>query len=351
MEIEPYLLLQRYRRDRRSLLEFTISTILPRDDSGGSFDLSTVDLDTVSVDYVIECAQSGRVFDPLEAAKRYYEEWDYPIMTNSSSENSFFLLSKPDWSGSPPRRAAPEIRGPVASNSLYSAEKATHLAGKEIKKSGTETIPRDFSGMSVSNQPFKDANMLTLGLPALSTGLSEDDMRETAYEVLLGSVISSGRSLSGSKVLLSPIEERKKEKKLRFVAGLRSKNDGSSLREQSEDGYSDLLDVLRGQMEISVTMDARIKQSLTHLRSNMTCMQVDVPQIALELLISICRSDFPNQRSYAQWLKRQANILEELLLGSDDFVADERMVLSMLLSQLKNVEARSFLDCLYTWNG
>lgn len=122
-------------------------------------------------------------------------------------------------------------------------------------------------------------------------------------------------------------------------------------------------------------MDACIKQGLRHFYSNVAYGQTDVPQIALELLISTCKSDFPNQRSYTQWLKRQvlpncfscspcvvcpfnynafffsydfqANILEELLPGSDDFVADEHTVLSMLLSQLKNVEACSFFNCLY----
>lgn len=162
MEVEPYLLLQRYRRDRRRLLEFVISA------SGGSFDFSVVDLDTVSVDYVLECVQSDKVFDPLEAMKRYYEEWDYPIMLNLSSENSFFLLSKPELSGSPPRRAAPQIGGALTS------DHSIHLGQREIKKSGIETISTDFAATFASNQLLKDANMLTLGLPVLSRGLFKD---------------------------------------------------------------------------------------------------------------------------------------------------------------------------------
>lgn len=320
MEVEPYLLLQRYRRDRRRLLEFAIS----QHASGGPFDFSVVDLDTVSVDYVLECVQSDRVFDPLEAMKRYYEEWDYPIMLNLSSENSFFLLSKPELSGSPPRRAAPQIGGALTS------DHSIHFGQREIKKSGIETISTDFAATFASNQLLKDANMLSLGLPVLSRGLSDDDMRETAYEVLLGSVMSSG-------ILTPTIEERRKDKS-RFVVGTRSKKDGSVLHEQPEDDYSDLLDVIRGQMEISETMDACIKQGLRRFCLDMTCDQIDIPLISHELLISICKSDFPNQRSYEHWLKRQANILEELLLGTDKFVPDEHIVISMLLSQLKNIE-------------
>ncbi|XP_020248404.1 uncharacterized protein LOC109825902, partial [Asparagus officinalis] len=317
---------------RRKLLELVISKVLQRGSSGDSFDFSAVDLDTISVDYVLECVQSGGGFDPLEASKKYYEEWDFPIMMNSSSGNSFFLHSKPELSGSPPRRAPPQIGVPETFNHSCRTERTSDLADREIGKSGIEIVNGDFGAIIEPRQLVKDVNILSLGLPALRTGLSDDDMRETAYEVLLGSLILSGR------VLIPRFEEKKKEKKSRLTVGIRSKKDDSSSREQSEDDHSDLLDVIRGQMEISETMDACIKHGLRLFCANIRNGRTDVPQIALELLDSICKSHFPNQRSYTHWLKRQANILEELLSGSDTFVADEHTVLSSLLAQLKNVE-------------
>lgn len=127
--------------------------------------------------------------------------------------------------------------------------------------------------------------------------------------------------------------------------------------------------------QISEKMDACIKQGLRHFCSNAACDRTDVPQIVLALLMSVSKFDFPNQKSYKQWLKQQviinclscilwavchltlcllmviyfqANVLEELLLNSDDFVADECTVLKMLLSQLKNSEACYSFYCLYT---
>lgn len=54
-------LLQRYRRDRRTLLDFILSgslikkVIMPP----GAVTLDDVDLDQVSVDYVLNCAKKG----------------------------------------------------------------------------------------------------------------------------------------------------------------------------------------------------------------------------------------------------------------------------------------------------
>ncbi|KAG1362298.1 hypothetical protein COCNU_10G005170 [Cocos nucifera] len=78
--METLSLLQRHRRDRRKLLEFIFSVGLIRTPSGDSLDLSDVDLDAISVDYFLECVESGAVFDPSAATKRYTEALDYPVM-------------------------------------------------------------------------------------------------------------------------------------------------------------------------------------------------------------------------------------------------------------------------------
>lgn len=57
--------------------------------------------------------------------------------------------------------------------------------------------------------------------------------------------------------------------------------------------------------QISETMDACIKHGLRLFCANIRNGRTDVPQIALELLDSICKTHFPNQRSYTHWLKRQ----------------------------------------------
>lgn len=52
-------LLHLYRRDRRNLLEFVLSSAPAGTSSDSSLDLSSVDLDTLSIDYVLDRVQSG----------------------------------------------------------------------------------------------------------------------------------------------------------------------------------------------------------------------------------------------------------------------------------------------------
>ncbi|XP_073002409.1 protein unc-13 homolog isoform X3 [Typha latifolia] len=327
--MEYPLLLEGYRRDRRKLLEFLLSAGLARSPLGNSIDLAGVDLDTISADYVLELIGSGGEFDPSEATRRYFDGLKYPIMKNSSSGNSFFFLSKPTY-GCPPQRAAPHTGGEIAAKSTSnSIRKEEYLVDEDIGLSGNDssigvaTIPE-------SSQSIKDADTISLGLPALVTGLSDDDMRETAYEVLLASLVLGGE--------VHFLEEKKKEKKSRFLKGLMSKRDGLISQSQQENCYSDLLDTIRVQMEISETMHACIKQGFRLVGLRMTLEQIDIPFLLLELLSAICETDFPNERLHIQWRRRQANVLEELLMVSVNDDLNMQGTLKMFLSKLRSIK-------------
>uniref|UniRef100_J3MFU7 Uncharacterized protein n=1 Tax=Oryza brachyantha TaxID=4533 RepID=J3MFU7_ORYBR len=54
-------LLEAYRRDRRALLGFILSTV-----GGRAVDLSRVDLDAVSADYALDCVASGEPLSSLD---------------------------------------------------------------------------------------------------------------------------------------------------------------------------------------------------------------------------------------------------------------------------------------------
>ncbi|XP_039819983.1 protein unc-13 homolog isoform X4 [Panicum virgatum] len=125
--------------------------------------------------------------------------------------------------------------------------------------------------------------------------LSDDDIRETAYEVLLASLFFSG------KVHFS---EEKREKKRKFLKGLRTKTEGSNSSPQVEDGYAHILDLIRVQMEISESMDALTKRALRHINLKMVKGQLDVPRISLQLLSSVGKLDFPTERLCVQWQKK-----------------------------------------------
>lgn len=107
--MEQDSLLQRYRRDRRKLLEFLLSSGLIKEvrTPSGSTPLSDADFDKLSADYILHCIKSGGIVDVSEASKKYYAESAHPIMIHSKLGDSYFLTSDPDIAGSPPRRVPP----------------------------------------------------------------------------------------------------------------------------------------------------------------------------------------------------------------------------------------------------
>ncbi|KAK3143954.1 hypothetical protein QOZ80_4AG0307060 [Eleusine coracana subsp. coracana] len=320
-------LLEVYRRDRRRLLGFLLSAA---GGGGRAVDLSRVDLDAVSANYALECVATGAQFDASEATRRYFDERRYPIMIGSPSGNSYFLLTRPEPSDSPPKEAAPGIgfQSPAQETS-DSAGQQKDFFGSAATISGIDYGTNDVSLVDISPQHVEKADDLSLGLPRLSTELSDDDIRETAYEVLLASLFVSG------KVHFS---EEKKEKKPKFLKGRRTKTDGSNPSPQMESNYAHILDLIRVQMEISESMDTLTKRALRVISLKTAQGRFDVPCISLQLLSSVGKLDFPTERLRVQWQRRQANVLEELLLFSASRENDMSDALRIVLSKLKNTE-------------
>ncbi|XP_064990051.1 protein unc-13 homolog isoform X1 [Musa acuminata AAA Group] len=321
--MESSLRLQRYRSDRRKLLEFLVSTNHLRAPA-----LASLDLDTISADYVLECIQSGGDFDPSEASRRYREGLDYPIMINLSSGRFYFLLSRPELSGSPPVRIAPQVEMKTStSHPSSSAGKLDNLIGKGTGKCQIENAA-DTSALNLPSQPAKDAKALSLGLPSINAGLSDDDIQQTAYEVLLASFVLSRREAD-------LFQDEKNGKNFR-ASSEQATND--ELGSVTEDCNYSMLEVVRVQLEISEAISALTKKGLRNFTLKMMHKQADVPRITLQLLSAVCSSDFPNERSYVRWQKRQANILEELLLRSISSISVTPANLSNLISNLRNTE-------------
>lgn len=74
--MEVYSLLERYRLDRRKLLEFLLSSTLIREirtPSGIPASVSDINLDYLSTDYVLHCIQSGKlVFTHLSQSPDFF---------------------------------------------------------------------------------------------------------------------------------------------------------------------------------------------------------------------------------------------------------------------------------------
>ncbi|XP_050267137.1 protein unc-13 homolog isoform X2 [Quercus robur] len=329
MEEQPYLLLQRYRRDRRNLLEFLFSSSLIKElrtPAGHVTSLSDLDFDNLSADYILHSIKSGGVVDISEATKKYFDESSYPVMIQSQLGDSYFLLSDPDMSGSPPRRAPPPIDvNRNADNASYSSRQPDPLIVENIGASMDKYSPKYNAPLS----RVEDVNIPPLGLPCLNTGLSDDDLQESAYEILLSSLVFSG-------IEVHTVEDRRKEKSSKFLSGLKTKREKINQQSQGRGRHSELVDTIRIQMQISEAMDACIRHRLTQLAARRIWESVDIPKISLGLLNSVFKSDFLNEKSYVHWKSRQASILEEILYFSANLEAYERETIKSSLSKIRN---------------
>ncbi|XP_042446950.1 protein unc-13 homolog [Zingiber officinale] len=312
-------LLQRYRRDRRVLLSYILSgslikkVVLPP----GAISLDDIDIDQVSVDYVLSCTKKGETLDLSEAIRLYHDSLDYPATSSAGPEKDFFLVTNPESSGSPPSRAPPPA--PVAtpsqivanlprSESFETPQDQDHeLTVDDIED--FEDDEEEVGSLRGSRQQPTDAADLSLRLPLFGTGINDDDLRETAYEILVASAGASGG-------LIVPSKEKKKVRKSTLMRKLRhSKNEDVTSTTPRATGLVGLLETMRAQLEISESMDIRTRQGLLNALVGKVGKRMDHLLIPLELLCCISRTEFSDKKAFLRWQKRQLNILEEGLIN------------------------------------
>ncbi|KAL6495753.1 Protein unc-13 [Orobanche gracilis] len=324
-------LLQRYRRDRRVLLDFILAgslikkVVMPP----GAVSLDDVDLDQVSVDYVLDCAKKGSMLELSEAIRDYHDGTFFPSM---SSSHEFFLVTNPESSGSPPRRAPPPVTvvptpilssvsalDPLENEQVEESPcllKSQSLNTSQLKELTVDDIDNfeddmleEVESRRYSRRILNDASAVVLGLPSFTTGITEDDLRETAYEILLATAGASGG-------LIVPSKEKKKEKKSSLMKKLgRSRSEHVVMQSQNSNGLVGLLEAMRVQMEISEEMDIRTRRALLSAIVGKVGKRIDTLLIPLELLCCVSRSEFSDKKSYIKWQKRQLNMLEEGLVN------------------------------------
>ncbi|CAN4108506.1 unnamed protein product [Withania somnifera] len=301
----------------------------------GSVSLDDVDLDQVSVDFVLNCARKGGLLELSEAIRDYHDSTLFPHMNNAGSTDEFFLATNPELSGSPPRRLPPPV--PISTPSpilatlsasepvdtepfeeMSSLSKSQSLSSTQQQELTVDDID-DFDdedddldevdSRRYSRRVLNDAADLFLGLPAFATAIGDDDLRETAYEILLAAAGASGG-------LIVPSKDKKKEKKSRLMRKLgRSKNENVMTQSQHLSGLVSLLETMRVQMEISEAMDVRTRLGLLNAMVGKVGKRMDTILIPLELLCCISRTEFSDKKSYIKWQKRQLNMLEEGLIN------------------------------------
>ncbi|KAH9686349.1 protein unc-13-like [Citrus sinensis] len=328
----------------------------------GAITLDDVDLDQVSVDYVLGCAKKGNACGMLElseAIRDFHDHTDLPQMNNGGSADEFFLVTNPQSSGSPPRRAPPPITvltpppvpvttpppafapSPIVSaasrSESFNSTQERELTVDDIEDFEDDDDIEEINSHQVSRRRLNDASDLVVKLPSFTTGITDDDLRETAYEVLLACAGAAGG-------LIVPSKEKRKDKKSKLMKKLgRSKNDNVVTQSQRAPGLVGLLETMRVQMEISEAMDIRTRQGLLNALTGKVGKRMDTLLIPLELLCCISRTEFSDKKSYIRWQKRQLNMLEEGLINHPvvGFGESGRRVneLSILLAKIEESES------------
>ncbi|KAH9686350.1 protein unc-13-like [Citrus sinensis] len=325
----------------------------------GAITLDDVDLDQVSVDYVLGCAKKGGMLELSEAIRDFHDHTDLPQMNNGGSADEFFLVTNPQSSGSPPRRAPPPITvltpppvpvttpppafapSPIVSaasrSESFNSTQERELTVDDIEDFEDDDDIEEINSHQVSRRRLNDASDLVVKLPSFTTGITDDDLRETAYEVLLACAGAAGG-------LIVPSKEKRKDKKSKLMKKLgRSKNDNVVTQSQRAPGLVGLLETMRVQMEISEAMDIRTRQGLLNALTGKVGKRMDTLLIPLELLCCISRTEFSDKKSYIRWQKRQLNMLEEGLINHPvvGFGESGRRVneLSILLAKIEESES------------
>ncbi|TVU08896.1 hypothetical protein EJB05_42323, partial [Eragrostis curvula] len=329
-------LLQRYRRDRQVLLNYILSgnlikkVVMPP----GAISLDDIDIDQVSVDYVLNCAKKGEPLDLGDAIRLFHDSLDYPYVNNTGAVEEFYLLTKPEHSGPAPTREPPPVpataptpivipppvvepspvtaSSPVAATNLAKSQSLDSPTEKELTIDDIEDFEDDedeFDSRRASRRHQTDASDLSLRLPLFETGITDDDLRETAYEILVAAAGASGG-------LIVPQKEKKKEKRHKLMRRLgRSKSESAESHTQRQSGLVGLLENMRAQLEITEAMDIRTRQGLLNAMVGKVGKRMDNLLIPLELLCCISRSEFSDMKAYLRWQKRQLNMLEEGLIN------------------------------------
>ncbi|KAK1293553.1 hypothetical protein QJS10_CPB17g01665 [Acorus calamus] len=254
----------------------------------GAVSLDDVDLDQVSVDYVLNCAKKGELLELSDAIRIYHDSLDFPttffwrfLLGDESCNFGITTNQAPPPPPPPvPIQSSSSILPTLSKSQSFHSEREEELTVDDIEDFEDDD-EEEISSLRVQRRQSNDASDLALLLPSFSTGITDDDLRETAYEILLACAGASGG-------LIVPSKEKKKDRRSKLMRKLaRSKK----------------------------AVDIRTRQGLLHALVGKTGKRMDSLLVPLELLCCVSRTEFSDKKAFLRWQKRQLNILEEGLLN------------------------------------
>ncbi|KAL5572593.1 hypothetical protein UlMin_022190 [Ulmus minor] len=169
----------------------------------------------------------------------------------------------------------------------------------------------------------------------LGLRISESELRETAYEILVGACRSTGSkpltyipqsertdrapalapSPSLQRSLTSTAASRvKKALGLKPSASSKRRNSGESVIQGRGKQSVTVGEMIRVQMRVSEQIDTRIRRALLRVAAGQLGRRMETLVLPLELLQQFKSSDFPSRQEYEAWQRRNLKVLEAGIL-------------------------------------
>lgn len=190
----------------------------------------------------------------------------------------------------------------------------------------------------------------------LGCPISAAELRETAYEILVGSCRTTGgkpltyipqseknSSRTTTSVSASPSLQRSltstAASKVKKALGLKPSSKGKERsmgpnRTQQPKKAATVGELIRTQMRVSEQSDTRIRRALLRISAGQLGRRFESIVLPLELLQQFKSSDFPDNQEYERWKKRNLKILEVGLLLHPHLPLDKSNTSSQKLHQI-----------------
>ncbi|KAK9705923.1 hypothetical protein RND81_07G092400 [Saponaria officinalis] len=209
-----------------------------------------------------------------------------------------------------------------------------------------------------------DTSPNPLGQPGRS--ITESELRETAYEVLIGVCRSSTGSkpltyipqsnnnnnsnssksslLSSSSLSLERTASALTSSAASTVKKALGMKSSSSSSKRGERKKRTVGEMMRVQMRVSEQFDSRVRRALLRIAASQLGRRIELTVLPLELLQQLRPSDFPNQQEFESFQKRNLKILEVGLLLHPHVPLDKSDTSAQRLKQIIREASEKPLD-------
>ncbi|XP_076925884.1 protein unc-13 homolog [Bidens hawaiensis] len=179
----------------------------------------------------------------------------------------------------------------------------------------------------------------------LGLDLSDSDLRETAYEIFVGACRSSGGSRpltyvshssgrSSDRASSLPSLQRSltltTASRVKKALGMKSKTKSNG----SDNRPATVGELMRVQMRIPEQIDSRVRRALLRIAAGQLGRRIESIVLPVELLHQLKSSDFPTQREYEIWQRRNLKVLEAGLLLHPKLPLDRKDPAAQQLRQI-----------------